>query len=181
MQRDDDDYWPPPREALHRTTIETISLHNLPKRTERRPRFDGSRGACHKHHPELSGAAAPPDQHKQSSPALTLSLHPIGGFCAVSKELPLPESTETEASTAPVERNGMNATFRGDAVCASVLTNEDTGVFHCVAAEPHATFLRVAVTDRGQEVAYESAVLGRLRRGYRVFQMRGPLLSLIHI
>ena len=26
-----DDYWPPPRERLHVTTLEVISLHNLPK------------------------------------------------------------------------------------------------------------------------------------------------------
>ena len=28
---DEDDYWPPPRERLHRTTIDLLSLHNLPK------------------------------------------------------------------------------------------------------------------------------------------------------
>jgi len=28
---DEDDYWPPPRERLHRTTIDILSLHNLPK------------------------------------------------------------------------------------------------------------------------------------------------------
>jgi hypothetical protein len=26
-----DDYWPPPRERLHRATIELLSLHNCPK------------------------------------------------------------------------------------------------------------------------------------------------------
>ena len=38
---DNDLFWPPPREWLHRTTIEVLSLHNLPKvgprPTERRP------------------------------------------------------------------------------------------------------------------------------------------------
>ena len=27
----DDDFWPPPRDALHRTTIDVLSLHHLPK------------------------------------------------------------------------------------------------------------------------------------------------------
>ena len=69
---------------------------------------------------------------------------------------------------------------------------------HCVAAEPHATFLRVSVTERrdragvsnllgegwrdaGQEVAYTIAVLGRLRRGYRVLQLRGLLGTRIEL
>ena len=79
MGCDDDDYWPPARETLHRMTIDVLSLHNLPKRRERRPRYDGSRGACHNYHPELSGNPAPPDNLKPSTPELTLSLHPIGG------------------------------------------------------------------------------------------------------
>ena len=28
---DEDSYWPPPREVLHRTTIQVLSLHHLPK------------------------------------------------------------------------------------------------------------------------------------------------------
>jgi hypothetical protein len=28
---DNEDYWPPPRKRLHRTTLEIISLHQLPK------------------------------------------------------------------------------------------------------------------------------------------------------
>ena len=52
---------------------------------------------------------------------------------------------------------------------------------HCVAAEPHATFLRISVADSGQEVAYETAVLGRLRPGYRVLQMRGLLGTRIEL
>eukprot|EP00966_Prymnesium_polylepis_P157168 3631996-Prymnesium_polylepis.1 len=28
---DDDAFWPPPREKLHRTTVQVVSLHNLPK------------------------------------------------------------------------------------------------------------------------------------------------------
>eukprot|EP00966_Prymnesium_polylepis_P273247 6312273-Prymnesium_polylepis.1 len=34
---------------------------------------------------------------------------------------------------------------------------------HCLAEWPHATFLRISVADEGCEVAYETAVLGRLR------------------
>mmetsp|Transcript_70930 Transcript_70930/g.194498 ORF Transcript_70930/g.194498 Transcript_70930/m.194498 type:complete len:283 (-) Transcript_70930:28-876(-) len=45
-------------------------------------------------------------------------------------------------------------------------------VLHFVAAEPHATFVRVSVIEGKQELAYESAVLGRLRGGYRIFQLR---------
>eukprot|EP00966_Prymnesium_polylepis_P313657 7248026-Prymnesium_polylepis.1 len=66
----------------------------------------------------------------------------IAGFCAVSKTLVLPQTVEVEACTLAVESNGMNATF-GDQM-------------HCVAAEPHATFLSIRVIDNGVEIAYES-------------------------
>eukprot|EP00966_Prymnesium_polylepis_P169216 3912751-Prymnesium_polylepis.1 len=52
---------------------------------------------------------------------------------------------------------------------------------HCAAAEPHATFLRIGVIDGRQEVAYETAVLGRLRCGYRVLQLRGGLGTRIEL
>ena len=81
--------------------------------------------------------------------------------------LPLPQTPETELTTPAVESNGMNAAF-GETI-------------HCVAAEPHATFLRVSVIDGGQDVAYETAVLGRLRPGYRVFQLRGMLGTRIEL
>jgi len=48
---------------------------------------------------------------------------------------------------------------------------------HCFAAEPLATFIRVGVADGRREVAYETAVLGRLRHGYRVVQMRSAVLG----
>eukprot|EP00966_Prymnesium_polylepis_P233288 5395260-Prymnesium_polylepis.1 len=141
------------------------------QRGERRSCYVGSRGACHRYHPELSGKANPPDETKPSSPALKISLHPVGGalrrvkpvaFHSAHAELSnlgrslsgapgVSQSVKTETSTAPVEGNGMNAPFGA--------------TFHCVAAEP-STFLRVGVIDGGREVAYESAVLGRLRRGY---------------
>eukprot|EP00966_Prymnesium_polylepis_P162270 3750354-Prymnesium_polylepis.1 len=73
-----DDYWPPPCDQLHIVIIDIISLHNLPKRGESRPRYDGARVAAHKFAPELSGTASPPNGQKPSSPLLTLELHPVG-------------------------------------------------------------------------------------------------------
>jgi len=162
-----DAYWPPPRGKLHRTTISLLSLHCLPKRKERRPCYDGSRRACHGFLPELSGTSAPADNLETSSPQISLSLHPIGGFCTISDKLPLPLRVESEFTTATAVGNGMNAAF-GDVV-------------HCVAAEPQATFLRVSVIDAGQEVCYEICVLGRLKHGFRVLQMRSLLGTRIEL
>jgi hypothetical protein len=39
----------------------------------------------------------------------------------------------------------------------------------------------IGVNDRGQEVAFETIVLGRLRGGYRVVQLRGPLGTSIEL
>mmetsp|Transcript_54109 Transcript_54109/g.160504 ORF Transcript_54109/g.160504 Transcript_54109/m.160504 type:complete len:614 (+) Transcript_54109:2410-4251(+) len=153
----DDAYWPPPRDYLHRTTVDILSMHNLPKRREQRPCYSGAHSLCHKYHRELTGEPAPPDNSDSSRPALLLSLHPIGGFCSISKTLPLPQSAETEVRVPP-EDNGMLAGYMR--------------TVHCAAAEPFATFLRVTVVEDDQELAYETAVLGRLRRGYRVFQLR---------
>ena len=154
------DYWPPVRDRIHRITIRVISLHNLPKRGEHRPRWSTSRGACHKYAPDLSGAAAPPNDKVVSSPTISMGIYPVGGFCTLTETLPPPPNVKTELrSTSAVEaRGGMNASFNA--------------TIHCIVSEPRTTFLRLAVTDRGQEVAYEAAILGRLRRGYRVLQMR---------
>jgi len=159
-QADNDVHWPPPRVMLACVSVRVISLHNLPKYGEQRPSFDGRRGAAHKYHPELSGASIPPNSAAASTPALRVALAPIGGFCAVSKELPLRVTAEAELFLAPGD-NGMNAHF------------DET--VHCVAAEPDTTFLKIGVIDgpRDREVAYVSAVLGRLRGGHRVFQLRG--------
>jgi len=158
----DEHFWTPPRERLQRTALEVVSLHNLPKRAEARPRYSGSRRECHAFHPELSGSPSPPDNHGPSSPSIKLSLHSIGGFCGVSTVLPLPRTMQTQTTTRAVKANGMNAPI-GTTV-------------YCVAAEPHATFVRIAVSDgRRGEVAYETAVLGRLRSGYRVLQLRSLL------
>jgi hypothetical protein len=81
------------------------------------------------------------------------------GCCAVGDKLPF-TNNETSFTTATLKRNGMNVAF-GECVV------------HCVAAEPYTSILRVSVTDRGYESAYDSCVLGRLRCGYRIFQLRG--------
>jgi len=168
-QSNDEDYWPPPRDRLHRCTLEIISLHNLPKCREQRPRFDGSRSACHLYVPELSGAAAPPDGAAAVSSSLKLhfSVHPIGGFCAISKTLPLPHEIETDVEVHAPKGDRVNVSF-GENI-------------HCVAAEPHATFLHMSVVDGVKEVAYDCFVLGRLRRGYRVIQMRSSLGTRIEL
>mmetsp|Transcript_74504 Transcript_74504/g.205372 ORF Transcript_74504/g.205372 Transcript_74504/m.205372 type:complete len:583 (+) Transcript_74504:981-2729(+) len=156
--------WPPLRDELQRTTVNLLSLHTCPKRTERRPRLTD---ACHRYHPELSGSVAPPDSGIPSSPRLQLSIHAIGGFCALCSTQLLPKSLETEISTASVTENGLNAAF-----------NETV---YCYAAEPHGAFLRIGVVDGRQEVAYAIAVLGRLRNGLRVFQLRSLLGTRIEL
>jgi len=167
--RDDDDFWPPPCERLPRTSMEILSLHMLPKRGEARPRFSGSRAACHRYEPELSGASIPPDGREPSAPEIWVSLHPVGGFCAVSKTLPLPQTGLDNELQLAHQDSGLNAKV-GELI-------------HCVAAEPCGTFVRIMITDHvdGQEVAYESAVLGRLRCGYRIFQMRSMLGTRIEL
>jgi len=185
-------YWPPPQDWLQRTTFDILSIHNLPKRGEQRPKFNGKRVACHQYHAELSGKAVPPDNRDPSAPALSFSVHPIGGarppnrptlqpaashlnmcadaydtgFCAISNKLPLPPNIETDMMLPPSD-NGLIASF-GDKI-------------HCVCAEPQAVFFRVSVVDGGQEVAYETAILGRLRGGFRVFQLRGVLGTRIEL
>eukprot|EP00966_Prymnesium_polylepis_P016268 375248-Prymnesium_polylepis.2 len=164
-------YWPAPRKTLTSATIEFISIHNCPKRTERRPKFNGRRGMCHAYVPELSGTSGPPNSKEQSTLTITLSVSPIGGFCGVgTQQLPLQTSADTEVSITPVTQgNGLNCTFPGQSV-------------YCLSAEPHATFVRVAVSDSaGQQVAYETFVLGRAQHGYRVLQQRGMLGTRIHL
>jgi len=101
-----------------------------------------------------------PDLLTPTSPAIIISLHPIGGFCSISRTLPM-RKIETEIATRTVHNEGMN-----------VIVGETV---HCLAAEPHAVFFRVGVIDDwdDKEVAYEVTLLGRLRRGYRIIQLRG--------
>ena len=86
----------------------------------------------------------------------------------MSKILPLPHNVDTNASLASEDRQGMSASF-GDKT------------IHFLAAEPHATFLRVRLMDGEQHVAFETVVLGRLRFGYRVFQLRNLLGTRIEL
>jgi len=170
IDSDSEIYWPPPRTELHRATIQLVNLFCLPKDGEQRPRYEGRRGECHNwHRSELSGLSAPPNSRNPSSCVVTISLHPIGGVCAVSKRLPLPKRVEAETTIpASSPANGLNVSFDGVSV-------------HCVAAEPHATFLHIGVSNGRKEVAYETAVLGRLRRGHRVFLLRGVLGTRIEL
>mmetsp|Transcript_42418 Transcript_42418/g.124226 ORF Transcript_42418/g.124226 Transcript_42418/m.124226 type:complete len:771 (+) Transcript_42418:1-2313(+) len=167
QQLNDLQSWPPLREQLQRISIDLLSLHQLPKRGEQRPRYDGTRGECHKYHRELSGFFMAPDNTDASCPSVTLAVHPIGGFCAIAKKLPMRQAVEREATTPTVHNNGLSVPVRQ--------------TMHCLAAEPHATFLRISVTDGGQEIAYESVVLGRLRHGYRIFQLRSLLGTRIEL
>ena len=139
--------WPPARDELHHTTLELLSLHHLPSPGERRPCLDGRRRACHEHlADELSGRGAPPIEGggPLSLPRLEVSLHPIGGFCAIGGALPLPEAPATRMTTPHARGSGLHARL-GTTV-------------HCVAAEPHSTFLRVAVLSaEGDEVPGQSS------------------------
>jgi len=163
-----DAYWPPPRNKLHRAMVRLLSLHHLPKRGEHRPRYDGSCSACHKYHGrELSGLTTPPTSHPASSPGLIISLHPIGGFCAISEKPIPPQSSPTELVVRSVKGSGLNAALGVTA--------------HCIATEPDATFVRVSVVEGEHEVAYDVAVLGRLRCGYRIFMLRSLLGTRIEL
>jgi hypothetical protein len=93
--------------------------------------------------------------------------HNLTGFCTVSDTLPLPKRVRSEVSL-KARDNGLNPGFNDKKV-------------HCVAAQPMSVFLRASVTDGGQEIAYETAVLGRLRGGYRVLCLRGPLGTRIEL
>jgi hypothetical protein len=152
--RDDPPCWPPPRDELFRATLRILSLHQLPAYQERRPR--PSRGM--EFEPELTGKERPPVPGPVSNPKLAVELHSIGGFSCVSRKLPPEEGATGQASSEQVDGNGFNAVF------------DET--FHCLAAEPRETILRIAVWDHGRMVAYETAVLSTLRGGYRSLQLR---------
>ena len=121
--------WPPPRDTLSRVSVQLLSLHGLPQRGEERPRLQGKHSATHAYVPTLSGSYVAPSATDPSSPRIKLSLHPIGGFCSVSTELP-PCAVKVEHRTPKSETNGLNPRF-GEQV-------------HCLVAEPHETMLRVA-------------------------------------
>ena len=138
-----------------------LSLHQLPTRDECRPLLAEPHHAFASH---LSDSPRPPSGARAhvSSPRVCVELHAIGGFHAIAREpQPPPEAQGvTRLVTAVAEGNGLNPTF------------DET--FHCLAAEPHQTILRVVVEDEGRLVAYETAMLGSLRCGYRCLHLRSP-------
>ena len=150
--------WPPRRTQIFRASLQILSLHHLPANRERRPKL--SPGMEYEAE-MLTSEEHPPVPGEVSSPKITVELHPIGGFCCVSRMLPADDDTARQASTEPVEGNGFNPQFGH--------------TFHCLAAEPRETVLRIAVWDRGVMVAYETAVLDTLRSGYRSIQLRDGL------
>lgn len=175
---DDGGRFPPERQDVHRVSLRVLSLHHLPKRAERRGRREGPHAACHVHLPELSlglsGANAPPDDAPTSTPSLSFSLHPIGGFCGLASVLPPPFRLPLEMSL------GADAA-KDAALAGSGLNTRFDRTVHCLAAEPDACLLRVSVLDAGEEVAYETMVLGRLRPGYRTLRLRCQLGTRIEL
>ena len=97
---------------------------------------------------DLRRRQPPPRQRITSPHEIAISPRQIGGFCAVSEELPLTRDAQlTRRWAAEAEGPGGANVRIGRTV-------------HCLAAEPHATFIRVAVSDchGGTEVAFETAV-----------------------
>jgi len=152
--------WPPFRHNLRRYTLRVLSLNCLPTRREHRPAFGSA--AHHAFERGLSGHPSPPDPTGAiHHPLIAVELHAVGGFCAVSKTLPLPAR--------PVQRLTVPASgSRGRTL-------------HCLAAEPKQTLLRVSVHDGETLVAYEALVLGVLRPGYRCIQLRSRCGTPIHL
>jgi len=154
--------WPPARQTVTRVTLNVVSLHHLPTRGEQRPwTTSGKHSGCHNFTTLSGGVSVPPKASAAavSSPSIQLELHAIGGFCCVSEHVhPDKFQVDTKFRTRPVDGNGLVAEF-GE-------------VAHCLAAEPWQTILRVVVLDGEHEAAYETAVLGALRPGYRCFQLR---------
>ena len=152
--------WPPSRPLLRRVSLRILSLYHLPTRREARPKIVGGPHATSlRHVPELNGERGPPEAGAAPmSPSVEVSLHAIGGYCCVSPYNPPMEAAGTTYSTPPALANSLNPAF-------DVLV-------HCLAAEPRETILKVAIKDGDHEVAYETAVLGLMRGGYRCFQLR---------
>jgi len=145
------DEWPPSRENLKCFSLQILGLHRLPTRREHRPVLASS--LHHAFEPALSGHPAPPDPTGAvQNAAVSVELHTVGGFCCISRTLPLPNRT--------VHRMVVQ------------LTSRHAPTLHCLAAEPRETILRVCVHDGEAVVAYEAVVLGALRAGYRCLLLR---------
>ena len=96
--------------------------------------------------PALSGSATPPDASDPQPFSVKISLIQIGGFCAVTPELPLSSehSQPTEWTSNTLVGNGLNAHL-GQEV-------------HLIASEPQSTFLRISVKD--ENGAFPPALFG---------------------
>ena len=156
--------WPPFRPNLQRFSVRLLALHRLPTRREQRPALEAA--PHHAYESALSGASAPPDPAGPINNAtISVELHAIGGFCCVSRTLPLPAR--------PAQRATVSASAAGKSARHSTL--------HCLAAEPRATVLRACVHDGETVVAYEAVVLGALRPGYRSLSLRSRLGTQIRL
>uniref|UniRef100_A0A7S4BXU9 PI-PLC Y-box domain-containing protein n=1 Tax=Chrysotila carterae TaxID=13221 RepID=A0A7S4BXU9_CHRCT len=162
--------WPPPQLLLKVVTVQPITLFQLPKRGEDRPCLTSSRSRLHNYVSELSFASMRSGKRKQVGvgvvpfPSVSIELHAIGGFHCVSTSLPPLSGATRHVVRTFSDGGGGGDFFYGQEV-------------HCVAAEPMACVLRVAVVDEeaGQEVAYDTVVLGAVREGYRVIHLRSML------
>eukprot|EP00965_Chrysotila_dentata_P011380 371617-Pleurochrysis_carterae.AAC.4 len=163
--------WPPPKVVLKVVTVEPKTLFQLPARNEERPCFAWLRGKelgldSGQIVPELSfntgHAKRARGKRTVPIPTLAVELHAIGGFHCVSTTLP-PESGSARHVFKPKRCDRGDAHFNGE--------------LHCLAAEPMACVLRIAVIDEevGQEVAYDTVMLGAVREGYRVIHLRSML------
>uniref|UniRef100_A0A7S4BY56 PI-PLC Y-box domain-containing protein n=1 Tax=Chrysotila carterae TaxID=13221 RepID=A0A7S4BY56_CHRCT len=171
--------WPQPQLMLKVVTVKPITLSRLPKRGEHRPHLTSARSRLHQYVSELSFSNKKRSGSSKESgvgavplPSLSVELHAIGGFHCVSTVLP-PVSGATRHLVHPLDRtSGGGGDGSGD---GSFRYGQQV---HCVAAEPMACVLRVAVVDdeeAGQEVAYDTVVLGAVREGYRVIHLRSML------
>ena len=157
--------WPPIRNRVWKTSVEILSLHNLPKRGERRPQKGND---CHNYVPELTSTYAPPDwREPHSQTSVTVSLHPIGGFCATTNVLPPPAEVVTSITTEPVSSTGgLNVYFGGS----------ESHTVHCLAAEPDETFIKISVADGGKEVMYHHKVAHTCPRALAISAITTNLL-----
>lgn len=146
--------WPPFRHNLQRITMRILSLNRLPTRREHRPLLQSA--LHHAYEDTLSGSPSSPDPTGAiAHPSISVEVHAVGGFSCVAPALPL--------SASPVQRMCI-------AACEA-----RRRTFHCLAAEPRETVLRVSVHDGETLVAYETVILGTLRPGYRCLALRSRL------
>ena len=166
--------WPPRRSTVRCVTLKVLSLHQMPTSKESRPLYEQH----HLYVEKLRDAPEPPQATSVSSPAVTVELFSMGGYCCTTPELPPPPSEERRATR-----------IRSAAVFADGLHPHFELVVHCLAAEPKETLLRLSVqdltyssggkeestaagADHSRDVVYEAVVLDALRPGYRSLHLR---------